>query len=297
MFDESGDHARAAEAYERISRTYPDDPGAADALLKAADLRAAGGDSATALTDQLEYIGRFPEDFETAMSILIDLAILEVESVGPGNPISTVTGADSTYLSRYLELAETHPEFASPELMGRVQFLKGEEAFEHYASLTLTLPIDRSIEVKRKELERLLGIYGKCAEFGAPVWARAATFRVGEAMIGFGESLEKSERPPELSGDDLLAYDEVLAGEAWTFYDRGEEVWSELLRETRDLPDDPDGWIARTRATLWPRLSQKFFYMPEVVFPTVDAVPVTPVNPEPPVEKAENVEEAKNEED
>jgi hypothetical protein len=108
-------------------------------------------------------------------------------------------------------------------------------------------------------------------------WTRAAAFRVGEALIAFGDALEASERPEGLKGDDLAAYDEVLLDEAWTFYDRGEAAWSDLLRETREAADDPGDWIATTQQALWPRLRDKFLFMPEAEYPVVAAGPPAPV--------------------
>jgi tetratricopeptide (TPR) repeat protein len=272
----------AALAYERISNTYPEDANAPESLLRAGDLWEKYGDTAGAESLRLRYVERFPEDFETGMTILFTLAEKELESLAPGVPISSLLENEEprSRLGQYLELAEAHPEFALPELQGKVQFLKGEEVYAEYIALQLTLPIERSIETKKNRLEKLLLVYGKCSEFGAPVWTRAATYRIGEALVGFGEALETSERPPDLTGDDLAAYDEVLAEEAWAFYDRGEEVWSELLRETQGADEDTGGWIAKTRETLWPRLSQRFYYMPEVEYPILPAgeqpVPVAP---------------------
>jgi hypothetical protein len=46
-----------------------------------------------------------------------------------------------------------------------------------------------------------------------------------------------------------------------------------MLRQTGDAQDDPGQWIARTRETLWPRLSQRFMYRPEPDYPVLVAKP------------------------
>jgi hypothetical protein len=104
-------------------------------------------------------------------------------------------------------------------------------------------------------------------------YSRAAAHRIGQVLIEFGDALAESERPSGLSEDDLLAYEDVLEEQSWEFFDRGENAWSELLRQVGDAPDDPGGWIARTREALWPRLAWRFLYRPEVEYPLVAASP------------------------
>jgi tetratricopeptide (TPR) repeat protein len=280
-WEASGHTALAALAYRRISRTYPEDTDAAGALLKAAELLTAAGEAGGADSVRTEYLDRFPEDVETGMSILEDLGTRELAALPDGAAISPLLAvkknASPGYLARYLKLAEANPDFASPRILARVQFLRGEELYGPYAALPLTLPIDKSIAAKKGKLEALLAVYGVCGNHGVAEWTRAAAYRIGEALIAFGRALETSERPAGLEAEDLAAYDEVLLNEAWTFFDRGEAAWSDLLRETREAEDDPGDWIAATQRALWPRPGEKFLFMPEVEYPVVAAGAPAPV--------------------
>jgi hypothetical protein len=103
-------------------------------------------------------------------------------------------------------------------------------------------------------------------DLGVGEWAHAATFRIGEALVGFGEALEKSERPADLTGDDLKAYDNVLLEQSVSFHDRGETVWTDLLQRN---PGIADAWMTRTRTALWGRLGDRFLFKPEVDYPVV----------------------------
>jgi hypothetical protein len=103
---------------------------------------------------------------------------------------------------------------------------------------------------------------------GVPEWAHAATYRIGEALVGFGEALEKSERPADLRGDDLKAYENVLTEQSVTFHDRGESVWTDLLERTSGSV--ADAWITRARGSLWARLGDRFLFEPERDFPVVE---------------------------
>lgn len=286
-WEKAGNPVQAAAAYRRVSEAYPQDPQAGDALLKAADLLESAADSAGAEGLRLDYVDRFPDDVETGMGILQKAARRELDSLAPGAPVSALLtpakGKHPSRLAAYLALAEAHPEMAGAALRARVQFLRGEEALPAYRELAITLPIDVAIRKKKKSMERVLTLYGGCAQYGDPEWSRAAAHRIGRVMIDFGRALEASERPAELTGDDLAAYDEVLNQEAWSFYDQGEAVWSKLLEETRTVDTDPGGWIAATRQALWPRLAERFYCMPEVEYPLLHADGPQAVEPAAPV--------------
>lgn len=280
VWEENDRPAEAAGAYRAFSEAYPEDESAAGALLKAAELWAGAGNGAEAEAVRLDYIQRFPEDHETAMSILEPLAERDLETVSPQNPISALIakGAPGTedspaHLTSYLKLAQAHPDLASPEIRARVEFLLGEEAYAAFAQVPITLPLEKSIGKKKEKLEVLLQHYGACGEYDAPRWARGAAYRIGDALIHFGEALLAGERPVDLTGDDLTAYEQVLEDEAWSFYDQGEAVWAELLKKTRNAESDPGEWIAKTRESLWPRLAEKFLFMPEVEYPLAAAEP------------------------
>jgi len=296
-WEASGDREKSAEAHARFAQRFPDDPSAADAWLKAADLYAASGKDSRAEQLRLAYVKRYPNDVETAMEVYEGLARRELASLGEGGRISSLLptpqeparagsakrsrasgrapeGAKArtapSRLAEYLRRAQARPDLASRALMAQVRFLQGEEARPAYQAIALRLPLPQSIAAKQKSLDHLMGLYRQCVDLGVPEWTHAATFRIGEALVTFGEALERSERPADLTGDALRAYEGVLHDRGSEFSARGEDVWSELLRKkATETRDDP--WIARAREALWQRLGGRFRFRPEVDYPLVAA--------------------------
>jgi len=262
-WETEGRAAQAAQAYERLSRTYAGDPDAGAALLKAADLREETGDGERARSARLEYVRRFPADAATAMGILEDLAR---EDLASGRPVSTLL-AEGEDLSAYLRMAQRHPDLASPEVPAHAAFLQGEEVFSRYLELRLTQPLASSLREKKELLEQTMDLYTGSLSRGAPPWNHASSHRIGQALVAMGDALMESERPADLSRADRLAYDDVLADEAWAFYDRGEEVWTEALRTTGWEAVASSEWLERTKTALWSRLGSRFLFRPEVEYP------------------------------
>jgi hypothetical protein len=230
------------------------------------------------------FIERFPGETETVMQIRAVRAEKELAGVASGTsklssllatvkPKKGVPAAPPTDLAAYLALAKQNPDLASPAILAQVDYLTAGEAHGEYAAMKLTQPLPKSLEKKNAKLESTLELYNKCSAYGIAEYTRAAAYRVGQCLIEFGDALAESERPKDLTGDDLLAYDDVINQQSWEFFDRGEDVWSDLLTQTRGESDDPGQWIARTRDSLWPRLAQKFLFEPEVVHPLVAAKP------------------------
>jgi hypothetical protein len=170
-----------------------------------------------------------------------------------------------------LKLAAQKPALASRPLLAEVRFQFAEEAYRRYDALRLTQPLPKSIAAKQKLLDSVLVRYKRTVDMGVPEWSHAAGFRIGQALAGFGSALESSERPADLSGDDLKAYENVLIEQSMTFQERGETVWSDLLQQSE--ASVADAWVTRTRQALWARLGERFLFQPDVEFPVVEGKP------------------------
>lgn len=273
--------AAAARAYERFSEAFPKDEEAQSALLAAADLLAESKDEAAAEEVRTRYMKRFPDDVETAAAILETRAGKDLASVGPDRPLSQYLKQKNTALADYLALAKNHPDLASKGILGQVAFIEGEEARAAYEKARLTQPLAPSITAKKKLLESVLREYRQCADVAMEPWSVAAAYRMGESLVHFGEALKKSERPADLQGDDLAAYEEVLETQSWEFFDKGEDAWTQLLKGAKPKDEETQRWVVKTREELWPRIAKRFVHRPELEYPLIVAVP-----PEPPTTTA-----------
>jgi tetratricopeptide (TPR) repeat protein len=285
-WEKAGDRERAASAYQRFAGRFPADPDAPAAWLTAAGLLADAGQGARADTLRLAYLKRWPGDVQGTMEILADFARREVAGVSEARPVSTLlppaniksrkkkmaVTAPRSRLGEYLALAATHPDLASQPLLAQVKFLAGEEARAIADRVRLVPPLGPAVTARRTALDQAVARYRECIGLGVAEWANASAFRMGEALVAFSAALQSSPPPADLTGDDRLAYQDVLRQRGQPFADRGEEVWTRLLREKgRTSADDP--WVVKSRDALWPRLGSRFFFRPEVEFPTVAAVP------------------------
>jgi hypothetical protein len=264
----------ASRGFAKFAEAFPEDEDAAPSLLRAIDLADAGGDSFGAESLRDQYLKRYPDDVDTAFQFIGVRATRELATVGPDRSISALlsptNGPEGAALRRYLELAQAQPGGASRALLAEVRFQQGEEAMRSYTRRRITLPLAPSITEKKSLLENVLQEYRECAAFAVAPWNRASAYRIGECLVAFGDALMESERPADLSGDDLLAYDEVLEEQSWEFFDKGEQTWGEMLRQVGENESGGE-WVVNARRSLWPRVAPRFVHRPEVQYPLVAA--------------------------
>ena len=260
-WEAAGDTAAAAQSWLDFAARFATDPQADDASLRSADFFERAHEPARADSLRLAWIRRHPDDHATDMALLEPVASRSLDSVTTERPVSRWLPAGKkgapprTSLADYLSRASKHPEFASRALLARVKFLEGEEASAACSKIVLRQPLAKSIGARKAKLDLLLARYKACIELGEPEWAHAAAFRIGEALVSFGDAIEASERPADLSGEDRAAYDEVIHRQSDGLYQRAEGVWSELLDGKQANADDP--WLARARASLEPRMASR----------------------------------------
>lgn len=260
-WEAAGDTAASAQAWLEFAGRFRRDPQADAASLRAAEFFERSHDVARSDSLRLAWVRHHPSDDGAAMALLEPVVARTLDSVTVARPVSRWLpvrrrgrrAPAPTVLSDYLARAAKHPEFASRALLSREKFLEGEEASAACAKIELRQPIAKSVGARKAKLDLLLARYKACVALGEPLWAHAATFRIGEALVAFGDALEASQRPADLEGADRDAYDEVIHRQSDAFYQRAENVWSDLL--AGQSPADDDEWLARARAALQPRLA------------------------------------------
>jgi tetratricopeptide (TPR) repeat protein len=264
----SNDLDEAARAYERFSEAFPEDPEAAPALLEAADLLAKSSDDSASEALRTRYLERYPGDTDAAFEIVGVRAERELLGAKAGDDLAALPD-----VKRYRELAEKHPDLASQKILANIAYLEGETARQAYEAARLTQPLAPSLAAKKALLETVLQEYRQCAEAAVEPWSIAGAYRIGESLVTFGEALGESERPADMSSEDLAAYEEVLENQKWEFFDRGEQAWTELLKSANPTTEEGKKWMAQTREKLWPRIARRFLHRPELEYPLLGAEP------------------------
>ncbi len=209
---EAGRLVPAAEEFGRIAAAHSDPALAREALWQSAELYARAGDMARASLAWQRYITQFPQPVDRAIEARLRIA-------------ETFQAAgDDTAQRRWLgEIVSAHDAAGS----GRSDFSRQAAAQaalelaaplrEAYARVRLTMPLEQSLRSKRQAMQAALDAYGRAAGYGIAEVTTAATFRIGEIYYDFSRALLDSERPHDLSAEELEEYDVLLEEQAYPF--------------------------------------------------------------------------------
>ena len=137
----------------------------------------------------------------------------------------------------------------------RSQFLAAKASFEladyerqDYAKIALTLPLQKSLGLKKVALKRTLDAYQRTAKMEVQEFTTAATFQIAEIYGQLSRDLMKSQRPPGLDEIELEEYEYLLEDQAFPFEEAAINIHETNIKRSWDgLYDD---WISKSISAL-----------------------------------------------
>ncbi|HET7608110.1 MAG TPA: tetratricopeptide repeat protein [Gammaproteobacteria bacterium] len=240
---ESGNSARAASEFERIADGDGPVEVKREALWRSAELYEKTGQSAAATTAYGRFVERYPSPVAAAVEARQKLIEL---SGAAGNRAErtrwmrdlvvadAAAGAERTDRTRYLA-AKAQLELAAP---ARDAFLRTR----------LVVPLDKSLEAKQQRMQEALTEYGKAADYGIAEVTTAANYEIAELYHALSKDLYASERPPELTADELEQYDILLEEQAFPFEEEAIQLHeTNAARTTEGIYDE---WVRKSFTAL-----------------------------------------------
>ena len=206
----------AAAAYRRIAARASETPEVRrDAALQAAKLFDDAGKPQEAAKAYEFYVGAFPSPLEPAIEARRRIA-----------DIYKAQRDQYRYLFWLRELV-TADENAGRERNDRTRFLAAQAALdvgrisaEDANRIKLTLPVEKSLPLRKAAVEAAIQSLEKAAAFGLAGTTTAATYELGAVYQSFGKALLNSERPRNLKGEELEQYSLLLEEQATPFEEK-----------------------------------------------------------------------------
>jgi TolA-binding protein len=241
---ESGRGADAARELEAIARdTTTDEAMRRDAARQAAALYEDAGDAAAAVAAYEWYVQAFPAPLDPAIDARERLAHLYGERgdvVAQRTWLQAVVAADAQAGAARTDRSRSAAATASLAL--------AEAELAPFESIRLVAPLKDTLAAKKAAMQRLLDAYARAAEYGITEVTTAATYRIAEAYAGLGRALMESERPADLTPEELEQYELLLEEQAFPFEEKAVEVHEANAR--RAAEGVYDEWVQQSFARL-----------------------------------------------
>jgi TolA-binding protein len=213
---EGGRPLQAAAEFDRIAASQGEPLEVRRAARwQAAELYASNGDVAAARREYAAYVAEYPAPFAPAFEARHELALL-ARAAGDGRDrerwLQDMIAADAT---------------AGAERTDRSRLLAAESALElarpldaAARSVRLAVPLDRSLLARKQSLESALAAYGRAADYSIASVTTAATYAMADLYRDFGRALLESERPRDLTPEEIEQYDLLLEEQAFPFEEK-----------------------------------------------------------------------------
>lgn len=237
---ETGRSTQAAAELERVAarEEEPEDVRRA-ALWQAGELYERAASPTNAARVYAGYVERYPVPLDAAMDARQKLADMaqarhDVQAHAHWNEeiirADRAAGAARTERSKYLA-AQATMETVVPQLAV-------------FNAVRLVAPLDRTLALKRRAMERILEIYGRALDYGVADVTTAATYGMAELYRQLGADLLTSERPKELDAEALEQYEVLLEEQAFPFEEKAIELHEANAR--RAAQGLYDVWVQRS---------------------------------------------------
>jgi TolA-binding protein len=219
VYQQGGKTMDAARELELIATQSPDPEVRREALLEAARLYSANAEHPAAIKVLKEYIRRFPDPVEPTLEARHQIAGLYqksgllAERTALLNEIVNIdarAGKQRTDRTRYLA------SFAAFDLI--------DPTLQDFNDARLGEPFKKTLKAKKDKMARLLKLYGDLADYEVAEVTSAATYRIAGIYYEFSKDLMASERPRNLTEEELEQYELILEEQAYPFEEKAIEI-------------------------------------------------------------------------
>jgi hypothetical protein len=243
-YAESNHPGQAAPEFERIAQAPGETPEVQrEAILQAADLYDKAGNTAKSRAMLEAFVKRFPQPLNPAMEARNKLSAIAAKSgdlKGRDVWLKDIIAAD-----RSAGAARTD---RSRALAAKATLTLAAPVREEFIRIKLVAPLKKSLVEKRKAMEAALKAYAQAVDYQVTEVTTAATFESAELYRQLGKDLMSSERPKNLSKDELEQYNVLLEEQAFPFEENSIKLHEVNTARTKD--GTYDEWVQKSFAAL-----------------------------------------------
>jgi tetratricopeptide (TPR) repeat protein len=243
-YSESNRPGQAALEFEQIAQS----PGETaevqrEATLQAADLYDKAGNTAKSRSMLEAFVKHFPQPLNPAMEARNKLSAIAQKS-GDLNArdywLRDIIAADRAAGATRTDRSKALAAKATLTLAAPVR--------EEFVRIKLVVPLKKSLAEKRKAMEAALKAYTQAADYQVAEVTTAATYESAELYRQLGKDLMSSERPKNLSKEEIEQYNVLLEEQAFPFEEKAIKLHEVNVARTKE--GDYDEWVQKSYAAL-----------------------------------------------
>ena len=220
VYQENGEYLKSAAEFERIEKENPkDNTLRREALNQAAELYVKANEKNKALLVYTKLVDYFPTPIEDAIEARQKMAdiyleqdkrkqyVYQLKQIVAGDAVAGKGRTDRTkYLAANSALILAEPKLAS------------------FKNVALVKPFKKNLKKKKQKMRAAIEAYTSLVDYQVGEVTAAATYYIAEIYYDFSVALLESERPTNLSADELEQYELVIEDQAYPFEEKAISV-------------------------------------------------------------------------
>ena len=230
VYLKSGQDIMAAREFEKVAKLGSDNKVKTAALWKAAELYETKKDMPSAIKTYQQYAKKYPRPFSQnmeAMQKLVGLYAQQDDVLNANKWRNNILKADRR-VSKKTRTARTRFIASSASLD------LAKNKYAAFDSQKLTLPLKTTLRKKKRAMQSAVRLFGRTSAYAVADTATEATHSIAEIYSSFSKALLDSERPKNLSKDELEQYQILLEDKAFPFEEKAIEFFEANLSHIKD---------------------------------------------------------------
>ncbi len=240
-YDRGGNNSQAASEYLRLGQERQQaNKLQREALLRAADIYMQTGAVRQAISTRELYLERFPQPATIAVNQMQQLADVEHSN---GN-----SDRRQYWLEAIIRLDRTA---GTPQTRGHAAeaaLALAENRLVAFRRIQLVNPVQNNLALKLKAMKRALQAFEAAIDYGISTVTSAATYQIASMYDELGRALLTSERPDNLTAEELAEYDLLLTEQATAFAQQAIDIYTTNVQRSGGDVSDP--WVEKSAQRL-----------------------------------------------
>ncbi|MBI3994887.1 MAG: tetratricopeptide repeat protein [Nitrospirae bacterium] len=239
IHEQNGRLREAAQEYESVVKFSRDRKTVGEMLLAAGRLYEQLGDWAKAGASYGLYLDQYAGEFQPVVETTFRLAWARWQQ-GRRQEAQTILQA---IIDRYGQ--GDAAESPAGYYVAKARLLKADGLMAQFDDVKLVSPLEKNLARKKKLLKEVLEEYAQAADFNAAEITTAATQKIGMIFEKFRTALLESERPQNLTPQQLEQYNFLLEEQAYPFEEKAIAAYESNVHRAQQL-GLYDSWIRQS---------------------------------------------------
>ena len=221
---------KAAQEFEKISGFEKNKDVKIAALWQAAELYEEKNDFNAAIRSYEKYTSKYKKPFPQYMESMDKL----IELYGKKNNHKKISELQKTIIKEDKKTISKYKTDRTRFITSSASLNLAKSEHNVFTKQKLVLPLKISLRKKKYVMQKAVKYYGQASKYGIAETATESTHAIADIYKSFSKDLLTSQRPKNLSGDELEQYIILLEDKAFPFEDKAIEFYEANMSHIKD---------------------------------------------------------------